>query len=318
MGDDGCRTPQKQKIPPTLSEENLQAQDDSDDDDWESASFQLASTPVKGLSSPGSPAPIKIYEPNHLLFYKHNNVNLKIKQFFPQEPPPPPRVEIVVAKKPAVVKPKPAAQDFRPFQNLHVTSDHKPILPQDASQFVPVAAGARNIFGSNVPPQKTLNAQELRANQKKMAAMQQLPNRTENAFKVSQPRSDLDKILRAVNGILNRITPTTYATLFSEMWDRLVSCNLHDCRNENAMEVLRKVIGLIFEKALAEPSFSHMYADVARDLCDHAMATSPQQHDTSPQFQFRKILLDQCQTAYEAVRLLGQGVSQSLTKQYFL
>ena len=61
--------------------------------------------------------------------------------------------------------------------------------------------------------------------------------------------ADVEQAIKAAKGILNKLTP--------EMFDRLRNQVYELC---NSVEVVRKLIPVVFEKAVAEPNFCNLYA----------------------------------------------------------
>ncbi|CAO1427783.1 unnamed protein product [Diamesa serratosioi] len=95
-----------------------------------------------------------------------------------------------------------------------------------------------------------------------------------------------DEIFRKVRGILNKLTPEK----FLQLSDDLLSQNL------NSPKVLNGVIHLIFEKALDEPKYSSMYAQLCKRLSEEApnFETEPDNKCT-----FLRLLLSVCRDKFE-------------------
>uniref|UniRef100_A0A7S4LMH5 MIF4G domain-containing protein n=1 Tax=Eutreptiella gymnastica TaxID=73025 RepID=A0A7S4LMH5_9EUGL len=317
MSDDGPKTPPKQRIP-TLSEA-------IEEDSWESwedtdaDTIQLATTPTKPsvLQSPKSPGPLKVYDLDYLLQFKPQPPNMRVKRMFP-EPAPPKKEEKKIetdirqdekkdkkGKRPDTrmgFGHEPQAARDRPFANIGITSDNRPIVmdPDAALSSNPFMgqpqAGARPLFGTQVGGRGGSSKQ-----QREQRALAKLERRVANPFKATKPESEMQATVKRVQGALNKITPEKYNELFQQMWEDLNEFNLYDVDDDDAMNVLDQVIGMIFEKALGEPSYSNMYADIARHLCDFATAVSQEtgNRDAKPLQHFRKMLLDRCQTEFE-------------------
>lgn len=95
-----------------------------------------------------------------------------------------------------------------------------------------------------------------------------------------------DFTFRRVRGILNKLTP--------EKFDKL-SLELLNVGIESQV-ILRGIILLIFEKALDEPKYSSMYAQLCHQLCEDA----PNFEQTSSNITtFRRLLLNKCQDEFE-------------------
>lgn len=63
-------------------------------------------------------------------------------------------------------------------------------------------------------------------------------------------------MVRAVKGILNKLTPENFEKLFKDLLELGV----------DSPEKLQKVIQAIFEKAVAEPTFCALYAELCLKL----------------------------------------------------
>jgi hypothetical protein len=68
-----------------------------------------------------------------------------------------------------------------------------------------------------------------------------------------------DVVLSWRNSILNKLTEDQFEPLSQQMVDLLKS-------KATDVEILREIINIIFDKALAEPGFSTMYAELCRVL----------------------------------------------------
>lgn len=69
-----------------------------------------------------------------------------------------------------------------------------------------------------------------------------------------QPSSDTLLLYR----ILNKITPEKYEELFAQMWDELNEFNLYDVDDDDAMNVLDQVIGLVWKRTHTN-THTHIY-----------------------------------------------------------
>jgi len=90
------------------------------------------------------------------------------------------------------------------------------------------------------------------------------------------------KVLRATRSILNKLTIEKFESLL----DQLVACGI---ANQDHISML---IGEIFEKATSQHKFIPMYAE----LC---VRLEKDPHITSCSHEFRRVLLNQCQNAFE-------------------
>lgn len=100
----------------------------------------------------------------------------------------------------------------------------------------------------------------------------------------SESRNDL--VFRKVRGILNKLTPEK----FQKLSDDLLRTEL------TSHYILKGVIFLIFEKALDEPKYSSMYAQLCKRLSEEAPNFEPPQSPCT----FRLLLLNKCKTEFES------------------
>jgi translation initiation factor 4G len=71
---------------------------------------------------------------------------------------------------------------------------------------------------------------------------------------------------RRVRGILNKITPEKFEKLIADILNII---------GQGSNVVFKGVIVLIFEKALDEPKYSSMYAQLCKRLAEHAPNLEP-------------------------------------------
>lgn len=118
--------------------------------------------------------------------------------------------------------------------------------------------------------------------------------RSENAWKPKKPEADDPKeaetleLLKRTRGLLNKITPEKFDTLVNK-----IEFNLIDTEDR-----LRRVLDLVFEKAVQEPSFCTMYASLCKVLSQHKVQTTGP--DGKPvNVKFSALLLTKCQKEFE-------------------
>jgi translation initiation factor 4G len=100
--------------------------------------------------------------------------------------------------------------------------------------------------------------------------------------------SEKDQVLKTAMGLLNKLTPQK----FDVLKDQLINSGI------NSAEILLGVTSLIFDRAVTEPIFCPMYAE----LCGELSCTLPQFPSEEPDekpIAFRRILLNTCQTTFE-------------------
>merc|ERR1712013_718329 len=88
-------------------------------------------------------------------------------------------------------------------------------------------------------------------------------------------------------GILNKITP--------EKFEKLITDILNIIGNGSNV-IFKGVILLIFEKALDEPKYSSMYAQLCKRLPDNAPNLEPPESKITT---FKRLLLNKCKDEFE-------------------
>merc|ERR1712128_285713 len=88
-------------------------------------------------------------------------------------------------------------------------------------------------------------------------------------------------------GILNKITP--------EKFEKLITDILNIIGNGSNV-IFKGVILLIFEKALDEPKYSSMYAQLCKRLSEHAPNLEPPESKITT---FKRLLLNKCKDEFE-------------------
>ncbi|KAI5061888.1 hypothetical protein GOP47_0022427 [Adiantum capillus-veneris] len=114
--------------------------------------------------------------------------------------------------------------------------------------------------------------------------------------------SEKERVLRTVKGILNKLTPEKFGVLVEQLLNAGI----------DSAEILKGVISLVFDKAVLEPTFCPLYAE----LCVHLSKALPEfpcdEEDGKP-VTFRRILLNSCQEAFEGADSMQNEIRQ-LTK----
>jgi len=96
-----------------------------------------------------------------------------------------------------------------------------------------------------------------------------------------------DLVFRRIRGILNKITP--------EKFEKLITDILNIIGNGSNV-IFKGVILLIFEKALDEPKYSSMYAQLCKRLSDNAPNLEPPESKITT---FKRLLLNKCKDEFE-------------------
>ena len=96
-------------------------------------------------------------------------------------------------------------------------------------------------------------------------------------------------MLKTFRGILNKLTPQKYETLIKKI----------DQLKIDSEDRVRRVLDLIFDKAVDEPAFCLQYANLCKYLSQINMFTKEEENQKSIKF-FQKCLLLKCQSEFEA------------------
>ncbi|KAL9242204.1 hypothetical protein vseg_016225 [Gypsophila vaccaria] len=111
--------------------------------------------------------------------------------------------------------------------------------------------------------------------------------------------TDKDRVLKTVKGILNKLTPEKYDLLKGQLIDSGIT----------SADILKGVISLIFDKAVLEPTFCPMYAQLCADL-DGNLAPYPPEEEGGKEITFKRVLLNICQEAFEGAENLRAELRQ--------
>ncbi|WOK95047.1 hypothetical protein Cni_G03753 [Canna indica] len=100
--------------------------------------------------------------------------------------------------------------------------------------------------------------------------------------------SEKEQVLKTVKGILNKLTPEKFDILKGQLIDAGIT----------TPDILKDVITLVFDKAVYEPTFCPMYALLCSDL-NEKIPPFPPEEDGGKEITFKRILLNNCQEAFE-------------------
>lgn len=122
-----------------------------------------------------------------------------------------------------------------------------------------------------------------------------LTNRAENSWQ--RVNSSLlpaeEQKLREVKGLLNKLTMDKFDLLSQKILDLDI---LH-------ATLMPSVIDMVFDKAVEEPGFAHMYARLARRIVDAEVKAErekqPEQADAKVDSKFRRFIVTKCQIEFE-------------------
>lgn len=108
-----------------------------------------------------------------------------------------------------------------------------------------------------------------------------------NAYKLLRDVPADIALMRSVNSILNKLTPTKFDILVQQIIELNIS----------SAALLRDVVNSLFEKAVAEPTFSPTYAQFSVHLSDKLPTFTDA--DTGDITTFKRLLLNTCQNEFE-------------------
>ncbi|KAI3709265.1 hypothetical protein L2E82_39025 [Cichorium intybus] len=111
--------------------------------------------------------------------------------------------------------------------------------------------------------------------------------------------SDKDRVLKTVKGILNKLTPEKFDLLKGQLIDSGIT----------TADILKGVISLIFDKAVLEPTFCPMYAQLCSDL-NVKLPPFPSEEPGGKEITFKRVLLNNCQEAFEGADKLREEIRQ--------
>ena len=115
---------------------------------------------------------------------------------------------------------------------------------------------------------------------------------TENAWKPDLSRKrdtneeSADALIKRARGMLNKLTPQN----FDKISRQFLSVEI------DTGEKLKRMIELIFDKAVDEPAFCEQYAQLCKAMGN--ISVKPEEENGKP-FKFNTLLLERCQTCFE-------------------
>lgn len=116
------------------------------------------------------------------------------------------------------------------------------------------------------------------------------------------PESKNDLVFRKVRGILNKLTPDKFKKLSDDLLRTELSSDV----------ILKGVIFLIFDKALEEPKYSSMYAQLCKRLSEEAPNFEPPNNPCT----FKILLLNKCKHEfYRRTEILEQFPAKEQTTE---
>lgn len=150
------------------------------------------------------------------------------------------------------------------------------------------------------PPKRMPVSEETKASksadgerEKRAQAPEIKMHKASNAWSAGTTADDNDeKVVRTIKGILNKLTPDKFDRLAKQALDAGI----------NSAPLLQKCIVLVFEKAVAEPTFCPLYAKLCKRLSDNLPDFPSEEGDNKP-ITFRRVLLNTCQDEFEGTAL---------------
>ncbi|KAG5049475.1 hypothetical protein AAZX31_04G140200 [Glycine max] len=111
--------------------------------------------------------------------------------------------------------------------------------------------------------------------------------------------SEKDRVIKTVKGILNKLTPEKFDILKGQLIDSGIT----------SADILKDVISLIFDKAVLEPTFCPMYAQLCSDL-NEKLPPFPSEDPGGKEITFKRVLLNNCQEAFEGAENLREELKR--------
>lgn len=111
--------------------------------------------------------------------------------------------------------------------------------------------------------------------------------------------SEKERVLKTVKGILNKLTPEKFDLLKGQLIEAGIT----------TADILKDVITLIFEKAVFEPTFCQMYAQLCFEL-NESLPSFPSEEPGGRDITFKRVLLNNCQEAFEGAGNLRAEVAK--------
>jgi hypothetical protein len=159
---------------------------------------------------------------------------------------------------------------------------------------------------SAVPKQKKEHKSESKQRDKSPAPLPQ----SDSAWKRTGA-SGVEKLLRTLTGILNRLTVDNFDSLCS----KFVAAVKAECKN---FEILKQIVHLVHDNALAEMNFGDLYPR----LCEVLSAELPTFEREIPnagalaveKVSFKRVMLEQCQAEFEKQIVLARELDEALVE----
>ena len=124
-------------------------------------------------------------------------------------------------------------------------------------------------------------------------------------------QTDKELAFRKVKGILNKLTPENRSSLKMQMVDVMEQA-MKKVDDKERQEVLKEIVAIVYEEAVAVKDFTTVYADLCMDLSRHNVQALQVTTGSEP---FRKALITTCQHEYtEAIKKQEQDIPDEVEK----
>eukprot|EP00802_Teleaulax_amphioxeia_P003995 Tamp_03998.p1 GENE.Tamp_03998~~Tamp_03998.p1 ORF type:complete len:771 (-),score=244.72 Tamp_03998:328-2640(-) len=161
----------------------------------------------------------------------------------------------------------------------------------DASKDMPArqqdgGRGTPRIGGPGTPKggRGKKNAEPLRDRTGKIIEIKALEI-SENRWKPTKPTDDEEKIYKAIKGVLNKLTLEKFDKLYQE----LIAIGI------STASLLRGFVVILYDKAVLEPNFIGMYAQ----MCERLAKDLPELSDEAGVLPFSEVLVGKCRSEFE-------------------
>ena len=108
---------------------------------------------------------------------------------------------------------------------------------------------------------------------------------SENRWKPSKPTDEEEKVYKAIKGLLNKLTLEKFDKLYGELLNSGI----------NNVSLMRGLVVLVYDKAVLEPTFIKMYAQ----MCKRLAADLPKFEDEDGELPFVDVLVGKCRSEFE-------------------
>lgn len=135
---------------------------------------------------------------------------------------------------------------------------------------------------------------------KPVIAIQKAADIGREAYKPGAAVSGEERALRQIKGILNKLTPEKFERLLGQLLEVVISA-----------DILKHTITLVFENAVAQPTFCAMYADLCLKLSAELPSFPPPEGEDKP-MSFTRILLNTCQDEFEGAEQAREVLKNDL------